>query len=146
VPTRPQAKRTKNPGRIRAELNAGPDLPKRVRLLEQEGIDATLPVGERGRDAADTAARDQDSELVSDQDPSRQRWQPLKLLPEQGTSASGAGHREVCRSPVRRAVNCFTIASKSEPSRGVAAARPRGWFDFAWGRVRIRLTWVEDAA
>jgi hypothetical protein len=48
-----QAQPPEHPRRIGAELDAGPDLSKCVRLLEQERIDAVPAQGKRRPDAAD---------------------------------------------------------------------------------------------
>jgi hypothetical protein len=45
-PAQPQG--PEYPGRIRTELDAGSDLPKGVRLLEQLGVDGPLPECESG--------------------------------------------------------------------------------------------------
>jgi hypothetical protein len=66
-----QTQRAEYPRRVCTKLDAGADLPKCFRLLEQKGVDATLPQRERGRDATDAAAGDQDPEIMSDQHSSR---------------------------------------------------------------------------
>jgi hypothetical protein len=73
------------PGRIRTELDAGSDLPRGVRLLEQLGVDAPLPECESGGNSTDAATGDQDPEITPLMDFSVYPFNPWNLT---GTAAS----------------------------------------------------------
>jgi hypothetical protein len=73
------------PGRIRTELDAGSDLPRGVRLLEQLGVDAPLPECESGGNSTDAATGDQDPEITPLMDFSVYPFDPWNLT---GAAAS----------------------------------------------------------
>jgi hypothetical protein len=85
------------PRRVRTKLDAGPDLPERFRLLEQDCVNATLPQRERGCDAADAAPGDQDPEITCDQ---------------------GSSRRAPCRSTDGSHLqNCYTFRARRDHDR-----------------------------
>ena len=60
-----EAERAQNPRGIGADLDASANLAKGFSLLEQQRLDAALPERQRGGDAADATAGDEDFELVA---------------------------------------------------------------------------------
>jgi hypothetical protein len=76
-PAQPQG--PEYPGRIRTELDAGSDLPKGVRLLEQLGVDGPLPECESGGNSTDAATSDQDPEITPPHGFSVYRFDPRNL-------------------------------------------------------------------